>query len=275
VRGAFLLGSAAVHALLCQLFYVDFVCGLPNSVDALLGTVGVPGREGGPLGFLSWGGCMGFPRRPLSDDLSLCIVSIRRLLSCHPLVKGGEMNARFTFSGLVLVALATGAAATSVDDDAWKPYEFLIGEWVGEGGGQPGQGSGRFSFARELQGKVLVRRNRAEFPAAQGRPALTHEDLMVTYQPDASGSSKAIYFDSEGHVINYAATLSDQGRTLTFVSDAAAGAPRFRLSYTKIGDDRVTIKFEIAPPGKPDEFKTYLEGGAHRQAESAPGKAKS
>jgi hypothetical protein len=55
VRGAFLLGSVAVHALLCQLFYVDFVCGLPNSVDALLGTVGVPGREGGPLGFLSWG----------------------------------------------------------------------------------------------------------------------------------------------------------------------------------------------------------------------------
>jgi hypothetical protein len=55
VRGAFLLGSVAVHALLCQLFYVDFVCGLPNSVDALLGTVGVPGHEGGPLGFLSWG----------------------------------------------------------------------------------------------------------------------------------------------------------------------------------------------------------------------------
>jgi hypothetical protein len=55
VRGAFLLGSVAVHALLCQLFYVDFVCGLPNSVGALLGTVGVPGHEGGPLGFLTWG----------------------------------------------------------------------------------------------------------------------------------------------------------------------------------------------------------------------------
>ena len=55
VRGAFLLGSVAVHALLCQRFYVDFVCGLPNSIDALLGTVGVPRREGGPLGFLSWG----------------------------------------------------------------------------------------------------------------------------------------------------------------------------------------------------------------------------
>ena len=55
VRGAFLLGSVALHALLCQLFYVDFVYGEPNPVDALLGTVGVWGREGGPLGFLSWG----------------------------------------------------------------------------------------------------------------------------------------------------------------------------------------------------------------------------
>jgi predicted acyltransferase len=55
VRGAFLVGSVVVHALLCQFFYVDFVYGQPNPVDALLGTVGVLGREGGPLGFLSWG----------------------------------------------------------------------------------------------------------------------------------------------------------------------------------------------------------------------------
>jgi hypothetical protein len=118
-----------------------------------------------------------------------------------------------------------------------------------------------------------MRRNRAEFPAAQGRPAVTHEDLMVIYRPDASGSSKAIYFDSENHVINYAAAFSHQGRTLTFLSDAVAGAPRFRLSYAKTGDDLVKIKFEIGPPGKPDEFKTYLEGDARRQAEPTPGKA--
>ena len=36
--------------------------------------------------------------------------------------------------------------------------------------------------------------------------------------------------------------------------------PRFRLSYSKGKDDAITIKFEAAPPGKPDGFKTYLEG---------------
>jgi hypothetical protein len=82
VRGAFLVGTVAVHALLCQLFYVDFVYGQSNPVDALLGTVGVPGREGGPLGFLSWGWVQ------LAGSFAFDIVaagdarrSIRRLLS--------------------------------------------------------------------------------------------------------------------------------------------------------------------------------------------------
>jgi hypothetical protein len=36
------------------------------------------------------------------------------------------------------------------------------------------------------------------------------------------------------------------------------------LTYTKGGEDAVSIKFEFVPPGKADEFKTYLEGTAHR-----------
>jgi len=31
------------------------------------------------------------------------------------------------------------------------------------------------------------------------------------------------------------------------------------MTYTKIGADSVTEKFEIAPPGKPDQFATYME----------------
>jgi len=185
------------------------------------------------------------------------------------------MNAKCTFSALVLVALSAGAAAALHDDDAWKPYRFLVGEWTGEGGGEPGNGSGRFSFAWDLQEKVLVRRNRAEYPAAQGRPAFSHEDLMVIYRADRGGPTKAIYFDSEGHVINYAVTFSNDGRTLTFLNDALPAAARFRSSYTKGADESMGIKFEIAPPGKPGGFKTYLEGDARRQTEPKSGRPKS
>jgi hypothetical protein len=167
---------------------------------------------------------------------------------------------------VVLVSTAASLGASGPpDDDPWKPYDFLIGEWAGEGSGEPGKGSGVFSFSWDLQKKVLVRRNRAEIPAAQGRPASSHEDLMVIYQGEGGGSKRAIYFDNEGHVINYVATVSEDQQTFTFLSDATPGAPRFRLSYTKEKNDAVQIKFEIAPPGKPDGFKTYLEGKARRQ----------
>jgi predicted acyltransferase len=54
VRVGFLLGGLALHALAMQTFYLDFLRGWPNPVDAVLGTTGVGGREGGPLGFLVW-----------------------------------------------------------------------------------------------------------------------------------------------------------------------------------------------------------------------------
>jgi hypothetical protein len=175
------------------------------------------------------------------------------------------MATKLASCAIVFVALSFVAASASADDDPWKPYRFLAGEWTGEGSGGPGKGSGAFSFNWELQEKVLVRKNRADFPAAQGRPAFSHEDLMVIYRGDGEGPAKAIYFDSEGHVINYTASFSDDKKTLTFLSDAAAAGPRFRLSYTRGDNDVLAIKFEIAPPGKPDAFKSYLEGTAHRR----------
>jgi predicted acyltransferase len=54
VRVGFVISGLVVHALAMQTFYMDFVNGWPNSVDAVLGTTGVRGREGGPLGFLVW-----------------------------------------------------------------------------------------------------------------------------------------------------------------------------------------------------------------------------
>jgi predicted acyltransferase len=54
VRVGFLLGGLALHALAMQAFYMDFLRGWPNPVDAVLGTTGVRGHEGGPLGCLVW-----------------------------------------------------------------------------------------------------------------------------------------------------------------------------------------------------------------------------
>lgn len=166
---------------------------------------------------------------------------------------------------VLFVFAACGSTAVRADDDPWQPFHFLIGEWVGEG--KEGQGTGHFSLTPDLGGKVLVRRNHAELPAGNGRPAGVHDDLMVIYKSQDGKSFKAIYFDNEDHVINYTMAFPRNNRqTLTFNSEAVPSAPRFRLIYQKEGDDRVGIKFEIAPPGKAEEFKTYLEGKAKKKS---------
>ena len=145
----------------------------------------------------------------------------------------------------------------------WDFWRGLLGEWAGGGGGDPKQGVGSFMFAFDLQGRILVRRNRTDFPATKDRPSFSHEDLMIVY-PAPGNLSRAVYFDNEGHVIHYAVTVSPAKRKATLISDPDPLVPRFRLTYQLTGSDAVTVRFEIAPPGKPDDFSLYLQGTARR-----------
>jgi hypothetical protein len=170
---------------------------------------------------------------------------------------------------VLLVALITGFAfGAEADNDPFAPCRFLIGDWVGGGSGQPGQGSGEFTFRPELQGKVLVRRHRSEIAPTAGQPIQIHEDLMVIHPAGKGEPLKATYWDNEAHTIQYTVHPSTDGKSLTFLSDPGPAAPRFRLTYTRRSEDELGIDFAIAPPGKPDEFKTYVEGSARRKLRS-------
>ena len=166
--------------------------------------------------------------------------------------------------GLWLLPAFAGAQQTP-SPDVWGPFRFLIGTWTAEGHGEPGKGEGEFSFRLELQGKILVRRNHLAFPATPQRPAFTHEDLLIVYRDADTGPQRAIYFDSEGFVIHYTATLSKDGKVLTFLSDPSPPAARQRLTYVQNEDGTLKVKFEIAPPDKPEAFATHVEGIARRE----------
>ena len=70
----------------------------------------------------------------------------------------------------------------------------------------------------------------------------------------------AIYFDNEGHNINYVVTYTDSSIVLT--SEIVPDLARFRLSYVKIDNKKMNVRFEIALPPDHDKFVTYLEGKA-------------
>jgi hypothetical protein len=166
---------------------------------------------------------------------------------------------RFLFPVLFLCAAAV--FAQNPGGDPFHALRFLMGEWIADGPAAAGIGS--FEFTPDVQGNVLVRRNHAEYPAANGRPAANHDDLMVIYHEGMPATVRAIYFDNEGHVIRYAVDAGAPD-AVTFISEAGP-RPRYRLSYKKLPDGRLGGRFEISPPGKPEEFKTYLEWTAKRK----------
>jgi hypothetical protein len=172
-----------------------------------------------------------------------------------------------TRSALLILTVAIafgqqGANPPGPSGNTWTPLSFLLGEWIGEGGGGPGQGSGGFSFAFDLQKTIVVRKNHAEYPATKDRPAYSHSDLMIIYPQPVGNRLRAMYFDNEGHVIDYAVESSES--SVQFRSEATTSSPGFRLTYKKTGADALKLQFEIAPPGKPDAFAAYIEATARR-----------
>ncbi len=144
------------------------------------------------------------------------------------------------------------AAGQSVKPDPWSPFEFLLGDWTGDGTGAPGEGSGGFSFSADLDRKILVRKNFAVYPDSR------HDDLMIVY---LDGGLRAIYFDSEGHVIRYG--IAVKNGTLIFESEESGPGPQYRLTYASAASG-IKGKFEIRLPGEA-AYRTYLDFTAHRK----------
>jgi hypothetical protein len=135
---------------------------------------------------------------------------------------------------------------------------------VAEGKGAPGSAAATFSFAYDLQKQVIVRKTYTDYPATAEHKAFAHDDLMIIYREHGAEKTRADYFDNEGHVIRYTADISGDKKTLTLRSDPQSSQSVFRLTYNISDNGRLTIKFEIAPPTAPQEFKVFVEGSAHK-----------
>ena len=147
----------------------------------------------------------------------------------------------------------------------WGPLEFLIGRWTGQGSGTPGNGGGAFSFTPDLQRQILVRKSFAEYPAAAGKPAYRHDDLLIVYREGVQGPLRAIYFDNEGHVIRYTVKASVDGAV--FTSEGGRDEARYRMTYRAVGGDQLSFRFEVAAPGK--DLAPYIESTLRREKPAA------
>jgi len=154
---------------------------------------------------------------------------------------------------LIVIAFLTAfSALNGQTNDSWKKLDFLIGDWkgiAGEKDTQLGAGQGAFSFKPELKQKIIVRRNNAQYDSG-----VQHDDLMVIYLEAPNDTPRAIYFDTEGHVIRYALIFPSPTRVV-FESDASQPGPKYRLTYW-MESSSLNGRFEIAPLS--GEYKTYM-----------------
>jgi hypothetical protein len=131
--------------------------------------------------------------------------------------------------------------------EPWKQFDFLLGKWTGVAGEKDtplGAGQGQFSFLPELNRKIVVRRNNASYASdAQ------HDDLMIIYLDSPTAPPRAIYFDTEGHTIQYRITFPEP-RHIVFESDPGQPGPAYKLTYWLDGTS-LNGKFEVGG-------KTYM-----------------
>lgn len=157
---------------------------------------------------------------------------------------------------IVFILLNFVSSSFAQQNSPWSNWSWLTGEWKGEGSGQPGAGGGTFSFQTDLDGKIMVRKSHSEYPANGNRPATIQDDLMIVSLDYTGNPTKAVYFDNEGHTINYTVTYAP--KTIVLLSDKILNIPVFRLTYSLLDNQMVNTKFEMSQDG--EKFIIYIEG---------------
>ena len=160
----------------------------------------------------------------------------------------------------VLLSSFTVQAQATKETDTWMPFQFLIGNWSGVGSGNPAEAvAGATSFSFELDKRIILRKNRAEYlPKTARKAPVVHEDLMVIYPEATNSKFRAVYFDNEGHVINYTVSAPVNRSALLFESAESNQGMRFRLVYELTAQGTLATEFYTAPPG--GDYKLYVRG---------------
>jgi hypothetical protein len=165
----------------------------------------------------------------------------------------------FAFLTVMALMAASGLAAqTSTQVDPWAGLRFLLGTWEAKttGGIAQAQSSGAYSFQLELLDLVMARHSSGGACKGPADFDCQHGDLLYIYSAGSGETLQAIYFDNEGHVIQYGVS-TPKPTMAVFLSDPTQPGAQFRLSY-ELAEGVMTGKFQMKMPGQ-TEFMSYLE----------------
>jgi hypothetical protein len=169
------------------------------------------------------------------------------------------MRVLVTAAALLALNLAqSDLALPATAENPWKALSFLEGTWDArtQSGSANAQASGTYTFKPELKHHVLARYSKLGDCKGPKAYDCKHGDLLYVYQEAENQPLKALYLDSEGHVIHYTVSAPEPNTAL-FVSEASPAGPQFQLVY-QLKDSVLSGKFQMRMPGQSD-WKSYLE----------------
>jgi hypothetical protein len=169
---------------------------------------------------------------------------------------------------ILLLGVCLFSFASSVKDDHWEPFEFFIGNWIGTGTGQPGNGQYERTYALTLGDQFIEVKNKATYPPRDGAThGEIHEDRGFISYDQTAKNFVLRQFHQEGFVNTYRnETISGDGKTIVFVTESIENIPpgwKARETYRIMGKSSFIETFELSEPGK--DFFVYSETTFTRQ----------
>ena len=152
------------------------------------------------------------------------------------------------------------SAAAAVAPAGWKPFSdlaWLVGHWSGTTASGSRIGGRVVRFSMELSGNTLMERGSTIFPAEEGKPEESLEEIGIWTYDRERRKYVASYFFSTGVSGAFEAEIREDG-SIRLVAPALlnyeAGA-RARLTLRKAGETGLEVAMDLAPPGR--DFIAY------------------
>jgi hypothetical protein len=153
-------------------------------------------------------------------------------------------------------------------DSLWLLLKPFVGEWKGEGGGQPGKGKYERSYQFILNKRFIEIRNKSTYePTTQHPNGEVHEDIGYFSYDNGRKTLMLRQFHVESFVIQYRIdSISLDKKTIVFISESIENIPsryRAKETYRLVSDNEIEETFEIAEPNK--NFDVYSKVKLVRQ----------
>ena len=145
-------------------------------------------------------------------------------------------------------------------DSTWLLLKAFVGEWNGEGGGQPGKGKYERSYQFILNKRFIEIKNKSTYePTTQHPNGEVHEDIGYFSYDNSRKTFMLRQFHIESFVIQYKIdSISPDRKTIVFISESIENIPsgyRAKETYRLVSDNEIEETFEIAEPNK--DFAVY------------------